>query len=148
MFLYTFANYFIFFLMIRRPPRSTRTDTLFPYTTLFRSYYDGQFDDSRLAINLAQTCAEEGGVLLNYFRATGLLKDRDGKISGVTARDEEAGGTHEFHASTVINATGVFVDQVLQMDFPSARRSEERRVGKSVSDRVDIVVRDTLKKKR
>src|SRR3546814_13482575 len=29
--------YFIFFLMIRRPPRSTRTDTLFPYTTLFRS---------------------------------------------------------------------------------------------------------------
>src|SRR3546814_16357293 len=32
---------FIFFLMIRRPPRSTRTDTLFPYTTLFRSFADG-----------------------------------------------------------------------------------------------------------
>src|SRR3546814_11911153 len=32
------AVFFIFFLMIRRPPRSTRTDTLFPYTTLFRSY--------------------------------------------------------------------------------------------------------------
>src|SRR3546814_13826547 len=30
-------NFFVFFLMIRRPPRSTRTDTLFPYTTLFRS---------------------------------------------------------------------------------------------------------------
>src|SRR3546814_1452294 len=29
--------FFFFFLMIRRPPRSTRTDTLFPYTTLFRS---------------------------------------------------------------------------------------------------------------
>src|SRR3546814_13601939 len=29
---------FFFFLMIRRPPRSTRTDTLFPYTTLFRSH--------------------------------------------------------------------------------------------------------------
>src|SRR3546814_2926446 len=31
--------YVFFFLMIRRPPRSTRTDTLFPYTTLFRSVY-------------------------------------------------------------------------------------------------------------
>src|SRR3546814_7068441 len=34
---------FIFFLMIRRPPRSTRTDTLFPYTTLFRSHSQGLF---------------------------------------------------------------------------------------------------------
>src|SRR3546814_4481163 len=34
---YTSILYFVFFLMIRRPPRSTRTDTLFPYTTLFRS---------------------------------------------------------------------------------------------------------------
>src|SRR3546814_15574946 len=38
---YVFSDFFvlIFFLMIRRPPRSTRTDTLFPYTTLFRSPY-------------------------------------------------------------------------------------------------------------
>src|SRR3546814_20410763 len=35
--MYTFFNNIMFFLMIRRPPRSTRTDTLFPYTTLFRS---------------------------------------------------------------------------------------------------------------
>lgn len=84
-------------------------------------YYDGQFDDSRLAVNLAQTCGEEGGVLLNYFRVTGLLKDAAGKVAGVTARDEEAGGEYEFPGSVVINATGVFVDQVLQMDVPSAR---------------------------
>src|SRR3546814_20902624 len=32
-----YHSVFVFFLMIRRPPRSTRTDTLFPYTTLFRS---------------------------------------------------------------------------------------------------------------
>src|SRR3546814_7987682 len=45
----SFACYFIvFFLMIRRPPRSTRTDTLFPYTTLFRSILRvGQVDDLR-----------------------------------------------------------------------------------------------------
>src|SRR3546814_11324872 len=34
---YSYIYSFFFFLMIRRPPRSTRTDTLFPYTTLFRS---------------------------------------------------------------------------------------------------------------
>src|SRR3546814_6925300 len=34
---------FVFFLMIRRPPRSTRTDTLFPYTSLFRSQEAGEF---------------------------------------------------------------------------------------------------------
>src|SRR3546814_15046016 len=37
LYLYLISDFFIFFLMIRRPPRSTRTDTLFPYTTLFRS---------------------------------------------------------------------------------------------------------------
>src|SRR3546814_12926342 len=39
--LYCVGRLFFFFLMIRRPPRSTRTDTLFPYTTLFRSRIDG-----------------------------------------------------------------------------------------------------------
>ncbi|QEC51607.1 glycerol-3-phosphate dehydrogenase [Anseongella ginsenosidimutans] len=84
-------------------------------------YFDGQFDDSRLAINLAQTCVEEGGVLLNYFRVTGLLKNQQGKLSGVTARDEEDGIEYNFKAKAVINATGVFVDQILRLDTPSAR---------------------------
>src|SRR3546814_8408740 len=43
--------YFFFFLMIRRPPRSTRTDTLFPYTTLFRSRGSG-FDQHIVADRL------------------------------------------------------------------------------------------------
>src|SRR3546814_11235787 len=43
--LFTFVRFvFLFFLMIRRPPRSTRTDTLFPYTTLFRSAGQGDLD--------------------------------------------------------------------------------------------------------
>jgi glycerol-3-phosphate dehydrogenase len=53
-------------------------------------YHDGQFDDSRLSINLAQTIAENGGVPLNYFEVTGLLK-KDGRISGVKAIDQESG---------------------------------------------------------
>ncbi|MFD2871445.1 glycerol-3-phosphate dehydrogenase/oxidase [Mucilaginibacter ximonensis] len=79
-------------------------------------YWDGQFDDARLAINLAQTSAQQGGVLLNYIKVTGLLKNRDNKISGVIARDKETGRTYNLNAKVVINATGVFVDKILQMD--------------------------------
>ena len=81
-------------------------------------YFDGQFDDARLAINLAQTCADNGGVLLNYMSVEGLLKDRAGKVAGVKARDAESGREYTLKSKVVINATGVFVDAVLQMDAP------------------------------
>ncbi|MBA2760506.1 MAG: glycerol-3-phosphate dehydrogenase/oxidase [Segetibacter sp.] len=83
-------------------------------------YYDGQFDDARLAINLAQTCAEKGGTLLNYFKVAGLLKD-NGQVSGVHAIDVESKKEYNLKAKVVINATGVFVDDVLQMDTPGKR---------------------------
>lgn len=82
-------------------------------------YYDGQFDDARLAVNLAQTCAEQGGVLLNYFKVNGLLKGENGKVNGVKARDLETGAEYELNAKVVINATGVFVNDLLQMDKPA-----------------------------
>ena len=80
-------------------------------------YHDGQFDDSRLAVNLAQTCLEQGATVLNYFRVTGLLK-QDGKICGVTAKDVETCTKYELKCKAVINATGVFVDDLLQKDEP------------------------------
>ena len=83
-------------------------------------YYDGQFDDSRLAINLAQTCVEHGGYVINYMRVTGLVKNSDGTVSGVEAIDRETGDTYSLHAHCVINATGVFVDEVMQMDDPDS----------------------------
>ncbi|GAC1426345.1 MAG: glycerol-3-phosphate dehydrogenase/oxidase [Flavisolibacter sp.] len=79
-------------------------------------YFDGQFDDARLAINLAQTALEEGGVVLNYFRVTQLHKNREGKISEVVAFDQETNLPHRFISKVVINATGVFADNVLKMD--------------------------------
>jgi glycerol-3-phosphate dehydrogenase len=82
-------------------------------------YYDGQFDDSRLAVNLAQTAAEQGATVLNYVRVTGLLKAA-GTVSGVAAQDLEKGKQYEIHARVVVNATGVFSDQVLRMDDPSS----------------------------
>jgi glycerol-3-phosphate dehydrogenase len=84
-------------------------------------YWDGQFDDARLAINLAQTGAEQGATLLNYFKVTGLLKADGGKINGVKAKDIETGTEYLLKAKTVINATGVFVDEILQMDTASRK---------------------------
>jgi glycerol-3-phosphate dehydrogenase len=84
-------------------------------------YHDGQFDDSRLAINLAQTALEQGATVLNYFKVTGLIKDSDDKITGVKTANEETGIIYELKAKAVINATGVFVDDVLKMDVPDKK---------------------------
>ena len=84
-------------------------------------YYDGQFDDSRLAVNIAQTCAEYGGVVVNYIQVTGLLKNDAGIVCGVNAEDQEDGTTYAIQAKSVINATGVFVDNIIQMDEPGTR---------------------------
>lgn len=81
------------------------------------SYSDGQFDDARLAINLAQTAARHGGLLINYAKVNGLTKQGN-KISGVTFQDLESGKEYNLQASVVINATGVFVDEILKMDVP------------------------------
>jgi glycerol-3-phosphate dehydrogenase len=84
-------------------------------------YHDGQFDDARLAVNLAQTCLEQGATILNYFRVTGLLKNKQQKIAGVSAVDQETGKKYRLKAKVVINATGVFVDDLLQMDEPGKK---------------------------
>lgn len=79
-------------------------------------YYDGQFDDARLAINIAQTSADLGAILINYMPVTDLLKDEGGRISGVKAVDTESGAEYVLQAKAVINATGVFVDDILKMN--------------------------------
>ncbi len=78
-------------------------------------YFDGQFDDARLAINLAQTAAEQGATVLNYFRVSGLLH-RDDLIDGVIGDDLESGAQYKVRARAVINATGVFSDSIRRLD--------------------------------
>jgi glycerol-3-phosphate dehydrogenase len=80
-------------------------------------YYDGQFDDSRLAITIAASAADHGATLLNYVRVTGLLK-ADGRIAGVTARDMETGSDYSIRARSVVNAAGIFMDDIRHMDRP------------------------------
>ncbi len=81
-------------------------------------YHDGQFDDARLAINLAQTAAEQGAVVLNYFRVSGFIKE--GKvIKGVIVQDQLEENEYIVHCKCVVNATGVFSDELQQLDDPS-----------------------------
>lgn len=83
-------------------------------------YHDGQFDDARLAVNLAQSIVDAGGVPVNYMRVSGLTYS--GKmIDGVKLTDTLDGSQHELRARVVVNATGIFSDEILRMDRPSAQ---------------------------
>ncbi len=82
-------------------------------------YHDGQFDDSRLLINLAQTAAEHGACVLNYARVLRLVKHRGGQVSGLSFRDEETGQEHTVKSRCVINATGPFCEELRRLDNPA-----------------------------
>jgi len=83
-------------------------------------YYDAQFDDSRLAINLLQTLFDHDGVGINYMKVTGLLKPKQ-FVSGVEVEDRESGKKYEIQGRVVVNATGIFTDSIRQMDNPDVR---------------------------
>jgi glycerol-3-phosphate dehydrogenase len=82
-------------------------------------YYDGQFDDSRLLINLIQTAAEQGATVLNYAPVTQLSKDAEGFVNGVVARDSETDESFDVQAKVTINATGPFCDAVRRLAHPN-----------------------------
>ncbi|GAB4174099.1 MAG: glycerol-3-phosphate dehydrogenase/oxidase [Terrimicrobiaceae bacterium] len=82
-------------------------------------YFDGQFDDARLAITLARTAASLGACLLNYCPVVALEKD-GGRITGVAFRDTETGSMHQVRARCVINATGIFADSIRKLEDPEA----------------------------
>jgi glycerol-3-phosphate dehydrogenase len=84
-------------------------------------YHDGQFDDSRMAVALASACVGNGGTVLNYFRVNTLLKDDKGKITGIKAKDIETGKEFSINGKLVINATGIFADEIHKMDDPSSK---------------------------
>ncbi len=84
-------------------------------------YYDGQFDDARLLIDLCQTAEEQGATVVNYAKVVGLLRDDEGFTSGFTFEDVETGARHDVRARCVINATGAFCDGLRQLDDPEAK---------------------------
>ena len=80
-------------------------------------YWDGQFDDARLAIALARTANERGACVVNYCKAVELLRGA-GQVSGVVVEDAETSRRFELRSRCVINATGVWVDHIREMDSP------------------------------
>src|SRR5687768_7066869 len=100
-------------------------------------YWDGQFDDARLALALARTAAAQGATVVNYCAATGLLHEH-GKVVGLTCQDRETGRTYDLKARCVINAAGVWVDELRQMDGVAIGRPVKAMVAPSQG--VHIVV--------
>ncbi len=84
-------------------------------------YYDGQFDDARLLINMVATAAEQSATLVNYCSVSGITKDRDGFVNGVTASDEESGEEFTAAAKVVVNATGPFTDSLRRLADKSVK---------------------------
>jgi glycerol-3-phosphate dehydrogenase len=84
-------------------------------------YYDAQADDARLTITLARTAAiDHGAVLVNRVRVSGLDRDGHGRLVGCRAIDLPTGAELEVRASVVVNATGVWSDQLLALDGDSS----------------------------
>jgi glycerol-3-phosphate dehydrogenase len=84
-------------------------------------YYDGQFDDARLALALMLSIFDAGGVALNYMPVIGVCKDdTTNKVNGVRIKDAETGEEFELRARAVVNATGVYADNVRKLDEPTA----------------------------
>lgn len=85
------------------------------------AYHDGQFDDARLAIDLAHTAVDHGACVLNHAAVCALIKDTHGTVIGVQLHDGSTGRTHEVLGKVVVNATGVFTNDILAMDGPDTK---------------------------
>jgi glycerol-3-phosphate dehydrogenase len=82
-------------------------------------YYDGQFDDARMAATLARTAADHGACVLNYARVTAIVR-RSGMVAGVEVQDLESGRSTSLETRAVVNATGIFADGVRRLDDAAA----------------------------
>ena len=85
-------------------------------------YFDGQFDDTRLLINLVSTAVEQGATVLNYAKVFELAKNEDNKIDGVNFQDTETGEIFGAKTKVVINATGAFSDEIRQLSDKNAEK--------------------------
>ena len=81
-------------------------------------YYDGQFNDARMAVALSMTAEKHGAVIGNHIEVTSLNKTND-KISSVSVKDKISGEEWQIKAKGTINATGPFGDNLRKMDDPN-----------------------------
>ena len=82
-------------------------------------YYDGQFDDARMAITLMRTAVSHGATIANYCQVINILKHND-HVCGAQVKDNESEETFDVRAKVVVNATGIFSDTIRRLDTPDA----------------------------
>lgn len=112
----------------------SRSDSLRELPNVLRSglvgavkYWDGQFDDARLALAIARTAAQQGAHLLNYCCVTNILHKND-EANGLVVQDLDSQASWTINARCIINATGVWVDDVRAQDDASAGRHAQPMV--------------------
>ncbi|HZY16187.1 MAG TPA: glycerol-3-phosphate dehydrogenase/oxidase, partial [Ramlibacter sp.] len=93
-------------------------------------YWDGQFDDARLALALARSAAARGALVLNYCGVTGLVHEQ-GRVTGLRCHDTEGGRDFTVQARCVVNATGVWVDRLREQDGEAIGRAVRPMVAPS-----------------
>lgn len=93
-------------------------------------YWDGQFDDARLALALARTAAQQGALLLNYCPVTALVHEGN-RVAGLECQDRESGRSFKVQARCVVNATGVWVDELRRQDGQTLQRPVSAMVAPS-----------------
>lgn len=104
-------------------------------------YWDGQFNDARLALALARTAAVHGALLVNYCKVTDLIFEL-GKVAGLVCADTLSGNVYRLKSKCVVNATGVWVDALREIDG-AANAADGRRATQPMvapSQGVHIVV--------
>src|SRR3546814_12169673 len=118
------VSMFVFFLMIRRPPRSTRTDTLFPYTTLFRT--DGEWVAFRPQTFAA--VADDGRAIQDTL-ASAICHGMLTRLPGVKLISVETGGSWVGHLVRNLELTYKKMPNLLD-ETQTGRASCRASVGK------------------
>ncbi|MEP6582957.1 MAG: FAD-dependent oxidoreductase, partial [Ginsengibacter sp.] len=85
-------------------------------------YHDGQFDDARLAINIAQTIFDNKGFAINYMQVKGIARE-NGQVCSAAVKDEISSKEFIIRAKAIVNATGIFVDDIIEMDDSKAEKN-------------------------
>lgn len=102
-------------------------------------YYDAQTDDARLTLAVLRAATDRGALLANYAEATGFVRDEAGRVAGVTLRDRIAGDSATIRARHVVNAAGVWAEEVERL----AGEAQELEIAPSKGAHL-VFARETL----
>ncbi len=95
-------------------------------------YYDGRTNDARLVIEIIKTAHTRGAAMANYVKFVSFRKDADGKVSGAQVYDELAGASFDVQARVVINATGVWMNDVRSLSMDLSDDDKQLRPSKGI----------------